>query len=162
MEIITNIPISVLAIAAILLIVFLAIVAILSAMKRGLEARIAEKYAEHEIVMKDLMANSFGRESKGLGQIRGNGALVLSKRGLHFFQIIPRHEVFIPLSDIVTVQIVKSHLGKATIHDLLRVEFKTDGGLDAMAWFVVDVPQWKHHIEMLRPDLGPDAAGEHQ
>lgn len=159
MQLSTNVAIGILAGAAVLFIAFVAIVAILSAIRPGLESRIAGKYADHEIMLKDLTANSFGRESKGLGQIRGNGALVLTKLGLHFFQVIPRQELFIPLSDIVTVQVVKSHLGKATFHDLLKVGFKTDGGLDSIAWYVADVSQWKQQIEMLRPDLGPDAAG---
>ena len=52
---------------------------ILHSMKAPLEARIAAHYGPDAILLKDLGANSFGVESRGVFQGRGNGALVLTK-----------------------------------------------------------------------------------
>ena len=54
--------------------------------KGPLEDRIAAHYGPDEVLMKDLAANSFGLESKGVWQGRGNGGLVLSGGYLHFFR----------------------------------------------------------------------------
>lgn len=132
-----------------LAIVLIAVQVILNLMKPNLEARVQAQYRTPDIVLVDMTANSFGQESLGLSQIRGNGALVLTPRVLHFFQFLPQREVVIPLTAITAVSLTKSHLGKATIYDLLKVEFVTDGRSDAIAWYVADAAAWKARIEEL-------------
>jgi len=112
-----------------------------------LEARIAQVYKPEEIVFKDVRANNFGLESKGPIQARGNGALVLTARELHFFQLIPAREVRIPLDSITEVKTVRSHLGKTVGRSLLYVSFAADGRQDAMAWSVADVEAWLSKLE---------------
>lgn len=53
-------------------------------MEGSLETRIAVHYQQDDILMKDLTANSFGLESAGVWQVRGNGGLVLTAECLHF------------------------------------------------------------------------------
>ena len=107
-----------------------------------LEARVTAVYKPDAIVFQDLRANNFGLESKGAMQQRGNGALVLTARELHFFQLIPARDFRIPLDSITEVKTVRSHLGKTVGRSLLHVSFTVDGVEDAMAWSVVDVEAW--------------------
>jgi hypothetical protein len=100
--------------------------------------------------MKDLTANSFGLESAGVWQARGNGALVLTATDLRFFKFVSKSDLRIPLDAITDVTFTKSHLGKATIHDLLKVRFAVDGQADSIAWYVTDPRAWKERIEEVR------------
>jgi hypothetical protein len=112
-----------------------------------LKARVAQVYKPDEIVFEDLKANNFGLESKGAMQARGNGALVLTARELHFFQLLPARDVRIPLDSITEVKTVRSHLGKTVGRSLLYVSFAVDGNQDAMAWSVADVEAWLSKLE---------------
>jgi hypothetical protein len=123
---------------------------VLHFMKRPLETRIAGRYQQQEILMQDLGANSFGLESAGVLQARGNGGLVLTGKYLHFFLFVPKREVCIPLDAITELTLTKSHLGKATIYDLLKVRFAKDGKADSIAWYLADPQAWKSRIEQLR------------
>jgi hypothetical protein len=120
--------------------------------KGPLEERIAAHYRPDEILMQDLRANSFGQESIGRLQLRGNGGLVLTNRQLHFFLFMPRSDVSIPLDAITEVKLTKSHLGKATIYDLLKVHFSSNSTEDSVAWYVTDPNAWKSRIEALKAD----------
>lgn len=122
----------------------------LHSMKGPLEARIAADYGADAILMKDLGANSFGLESKGVLQGRGNGALVLSKDALHFYRFVPGADLRMRLDSITELSFTKSHLGKATIYDLLKVRFSADGQSDSIAWYLADPKAWKTKIEALR------------
>ncbi len=114
-----------------------------------LEARIAADYGPNEIFMKDLSANSFGLESRGVWQGRGNGGLVLTRDTLHFYRFVRGGDVCVPLQLVTDVSFTKSHLGKATIYDLLKVQFSIDGRPDSIAWYLSDPKGWKDRIEEL-------------
>jgi hypothetical protein len=111
-----------------------------------LEARIAPQYGPAELLMKDLSANSFGQESLGVWQIRGNGGLVLTGKELHFFLFLPKRDLLIPLDAITEITFTKCHLGKATIYNLLKVRYVLDGKSDSIAWYVSDPHAWKDRI----------------
>jgi hypothetical protein len=115
-----------------------------------LESRIAACYGPDEIVMKDLRANCFGLESAGVWQVRGNGGLVLTAEFLHFFMFLPNRNIRVPLDAISELTFTKSHLGKATPYDLLRVRFAAEGKMDSIAWYLTDPAGWKNKIEELR------------
>lgn len=119
-------------------------------MKRPLEARIASYYGPGDILLKDLAANNFGLESWGVWQGRGNGALVLTMDCLHFFRFVSSGDVRVPLKAITEVTFTRTHLGKATIYDLLKVRFTVDGKPDSIAWYLTDPKAWKSRIEELR------------
>jgi len=127
---------------------------VLRMMVGPLEDRIAAHHGPDEILMKDLTANSFGRESAGVWQVRGNGALVLTAECLHFFMFLPRRELRVPLDAITELTFTRSHLGKATIFDLLKVRFNSEGKSDSIAWYLADPATWKRRIE----ELGAGAA----
>jgi hypothetical protein len=132
---------------------FIAIVVpklILHLLKGPLEARIATHYRPEEIVLQDLAANSFGLESQGVWQGRGNGGLVLTKDGLHFFRFVSGADLRVPLTAITELSFTKSHLGKATIYDLFKVQFAADGQPDSIAWYLTDPTAWKEKIQELQ------------
>lgn len=126
--------------------------AVYRVMRGPLANQISAQYRPEEVLLQDLKANSFGVESEGLLQPRGNGGLVLTRDGLHFFMFLPRKQVRVPLAAISEVTLTKSHLGKVTPFDLLKVRFSTDGGPDAIAWYLTDPRAWKTRIEALKDD----------
>ncbi|MCD6033304.1 MAG: hypothetical protein K0S78_5486, partial [Thermomicrobiales bacterium] len=62
----------------------------------------------------------------------------------------------LPLRAITDLAFTRSHLGKATIHDLLKVRFTVDGKPDSIAWYLTAPRAWKERIEELQ------AAGTHE
>jgi hypothetical protein len=147
-----------LVVGSVVLLVLLALVAaalttkvVYQHMEAPLETRIAEHYKPDEVILKDLKANSFGLKSSGVWQVRGNGGLVLTEKTLHFFMFLPKRDICIPLTAITELSLTKSHLGKATIYNLLKVQFSADGGRDSIAWYVTDPQAWKCKIEQIKP-----------
>jgi hypothetical protein len=130
-------------------VLFIALVSklVLHLLKGPLESRIAGQYKADDILMQDLTANCFGLESKGVWQLRGNGALVLTRSFLHFFMFVPIWDLRVPLGAITELSITKSHLGKATLYDLLKVRFSENGKPDSIAWYLGDPPAWKERIQ---------------
>ena len=89
-------------------------------------------------------ANTFGVESRGRAQIRGNGCLAATAKEIVFLMWFPRREVRIPRSAITAVERTKWHLGKSVGRTLLRVRFTNDEGRpDSVAWWVRDLPAWE-------------------
>jgi hypothetical protein len=98
-------------------------------------------------------ANSFGVESGGLRQVRGNGNLALTKRELLFAQWVPNRLLRIPRSSIVEVTTTRSYLGKSLGRDLLKVAWTTElGERDSIALWVGDLDGW---LEELAPASRP-------
>ena len=97
------------------------------------------------------MANvrGLGLQSRGRGQVRGNGWLVLTPEELRFRQWVPQRETTIPLAAVTSVGTESTWLGKWVGRKLLCVRWRTsDGGEDAMAWEVPDLDEW---LAALRP-----------
>lgn len=111
---------------------------------------IEKAYAANAVVLSDDMANSFGIESQGPIQLRGNGGLVLTNDVFHFMPLAGAREVKVPLTDVTNVEIVRSHLGKTVGRPLVKVHYKQNDKTDAVALFVRDPSAWKHKIEELR------------
>ena len=83
-------------------------------------------------------ARGLGLESRGAGQTRGNGWLVLTPGELRFRQWLPDRETRIPRSDVSAVETPKSWLGKSVGTKLLCVRWPGD----AMAFEVRDLDAW--------------------
>jgi hypothetical protein len=92
--------------------------------------------------------NFFGRQSRGYAQVRGNGLLALTDRGIHFRMFLPRRYLFIPLEDVGSVSVAGSFLGKSRGRKILRVDFRTSGGGDDACGWLVPSPGW--WVEALR------------
>ncbi len=122
---------------------------IFNIIRGSLDVRIAADRNLDDILMKDLAANSFGLESKGIWQGRGNGALVLTNESLHFYGFVRGADLHLPLSAITDLSITKRHLGKRTLQNLLKVQFSVDGRRDSIAWSLTDAKAWKSTIEVL-------------
>jgi hypothetical protein len=93
-------------------------------------------------------AQSFGQESRGKTQLRGNGILLLTDQELFFQGILPKREFTIPLQQIQSVEIVKSHLGKSTFRNLVKVNFTNDAGQAySIAWDMENSHEAKQMID---------------
>lgn len=117
--------------------------------------RIAESIPDATAILtQDSGANFFGLESLGGMQLRGNGGLVLTARGLSFFMLFPRREMLIPLEEIEETSLVRSHCGKSVFRDLLKVTYRAEhGGVrgrESAAWYVRDAAGWKRAIDAAR------------
>ncbi|MBC7247219.1 MAG: hypothetical protein H5T73_05520 [Actinobacteria bacterium] len=95
--------------------------------------------------------NYFGTLSRGYAQLRGNGILALTDRGIHFRMLLPRRYLFIPLASVRAVSRPRSFLGKTRAGELLRVDFADDEGReDACAWLVPSPEWWTEALHALR------------
>ena len=110
--------------------------------KNKFREEIKRKFAGKHVVRESIGANFFGQSSRGMAQVRGNGALVFTTEELHFVMFAPRRELTIPLSNITAVSTPRSHLGKTVVMRLLRVDFQTPTAKDAVAWAVADLEDW--------------------
>jgi hypothetical protein len=136
-----------LAIAAGVVILLAAILVVtklvLGKMGPALRRRVDAVYPPEQIVLEDLGALTFGLQSRGVFQGRGNGALVLTSDELGWFRFIPESsDLRIPRQNITKVDTTKVHLGKTYGRDLLRVTFMNDGEPDVIAWYVTDLSAW--------------------
>lgn len=94
-------------------------------------------------VLRHEDANSFGVESAGKWQVRGNGNLALTDHELLFAQWVPNRLVRTPRKSIAEVTTARSHLGKTIFRDLLKVVWTTDlGAQDSIALWVKDLDGW--------------------
>ena len=106
-------------------------------LKAEMEAEVGDDAERSENVQ------GLGLESRGKGQVRGNGWLVLTADELRFRQWVPDRETRIPRSAITAVETDRWWLGKSVGRKLLVVRWRTpEGGEDAMAWNVRDLDDW--------------------
>jgi hypothetical protein len=121
------------------LILFLALLPVARRARRqkaALEAELGDSARRSE------NAQGLGLESRGKGQVRGNGWLVLTDDELRFRQWVPSRETRIPLAAITAVETQRWWLGKSVGSRLLVVRWSTPEGEDAMAWNVRDLDGW--------------------
>ena len=129
---------------AILVFVGLASAAVLIPISR--RAKQAEAGLDEELgdsISRSANVTGLGLQSRGRGQVRGNGRLVLTPEELRFRQWVPQRETTIPLAAIISVGTERAWLGKWVGSKLLCVRWRSsDGSEDAMAWQVRDLKGW--------------------
>jgi hypothetical protein len=89
--------------------------------------------------------NFFGQETKGLGQMRGNGCLILTNTELYFEMWWPKRTLKVPRHLISNVENPppKWHLKKTKNRPLLKIHFTNEQGYeDSAAWIVPELEQW--------------------
>ena len=102
-------------------------------------------------IRRSANVNGLGLQSRGRGQVRGNGRLVLTPEELRFRQWVPQRETTIPLAAVTSVGTERTWLGKWVGSKLLCVRWRTpDGGEDAMAWQVRELDGWLTAIDAQR------------
>jgi hypothetical protein len=108
---------------------------------RGQRAALQQELGEG--VRRTANARGLGLESRGAGQVRGNGWLVLTPDELRFRQWVPQRDTRIPLDAVTTVETKRAWLGKTVGSRLLCVRWRMpDGTEEAMAWEVPDLDEW--------------------
>ncbi|MBI9049889.1 MAG: hypothetical protein JEZ00_10740 [Anaerolineaceae bacterium] len=143
MEIIFSVLIATVVFAVILYIVLMQV-----RVKQVKQANtLLEEFKEENILAYTSAANFVGIESKGMGQVRGNGFLLLSSHFLLFERLAPKMRVNIVLRKIIRVDQVSSFLGKRNIKPVLRI-FYTDehGEQDKIGFFIKDPDKWQNLI----------------
>ena len=75
---------------------FLFVSLVVKSIRNKLNGYIKERFDKNEIIGATTRANFFGEKSKGGKQIRGNGAIVLTKSKLFFRRAMPFKEYIIP------------------------------------------------------------------
>jgi hypothetical protein len=134
------------AIGVVVLVVVLVGVAL--AVRRGAagaRARIDTAVGDLQVLRKEK-ANFYGVASKGTGQVRGIGTLVLTPDALVFLQMVPAVEVRVPRAAITHTEVAQSFLGKTQGRDLLVVEWTTDDdppATDRVAFDLPDLASWR-------------------
>jgi hypothetical protein len=115
-------------------------------LRHGLRHRVLRRFPREAIVLAEG-ANFFGRRSAGLAQIRGHGALVLTRELLWFAMAVPAREVEVPVHLIRSVTTPRSYLGKTIFRPLLAVRFEDPAGEDEIGWAVKDAEKWRQALE---------------
>lgn len=101
-------------------------------------AELSQRYPKAKEVLPNV--NFFGRKSEGVGQMRGNGTMLITDDELVFELWIPRKLIVIPLENITSIATPKSFLGKSYFKPLLQLDFTDETGRDdSAAWFVPDL-----------------------
>ena len=105
--------------------------------------RRARKHFAGLAPLRESDANSFGVESAGPWQVRGNGTLALTEEELLFAQWVPNRLLRIPRAAIVEVTTARAHLGKTMGRKLLKVAWANERGeRDSIALWVRDLDGW--------------------
>lgn len=112
-----------------------------------MQRKVDERFGGQEILKSERWANCFGKQSLGVGQIRGNGALALTKDELYFMMAMPQQEYAVSLKSISEVSLVKSFLGKTIFKPLLCIEWDSGATRDSIAFAVKNPEVWKEAIE---------------
>jgi len=111
-------------------------------------AEVAAKFPRERIRLICPNANFIGIQSRGKGQLRGNGTLVLLDDRIYFLMWVPRREHEISLAAVTGTEIVNSHLGKSFFRPLVRVLFRNEQGeADSVAWLTDNAERWKNEID---------------
>ena len=133
-----------LGVLAILIVIALAFTVVLIPVSR--RAKRAQNELEEELgrsIERSASVSGLGLQSRGRGQVRGNGRLVLTRDELRFRQWIPQRETKIPLAAVTSIGTERTWLGKWVGSKLLCVRWRTSEGTeDAMAWQVPDLEGW--------------------
>lgn len=122
---------------------------IFSSIRKKMNTYIQTNFDQKDILGATTSANFLGKESQGGKQIRGNGALVLTKNEIYFFRALPFKEYSIPLNSVIKVSLPSSFNGKSVLSKLLSIQYKTSSGSETMAWALKNPESWKQTIEKL-------------
>lgn len=117
--------------------------------RQRFHTKIKQLYKASDIILTDFKSNSLGRKSRGILQRKGNGALILTKSGIHFFQLAPNKEILIPLDSVTGINVIKEYLGKSIGFKLLHIAFAANDVTDSMTWYVTDLQLWIYEIRKL-------------
>jgi len=138
----------------IVLSVFFIFIHYLKKAKAKIQKSIVHRYLGQNIVLKEISANFFGKESLKSRQIRGNGILVLTEHEVYFSMFMPRKEIVVSLDSIQDIETPTRFLGKTKFKPLLKISFEACQGVqDSAAWLVRDVEKWKKEIQKRSKNL---------
>lgn len=112
-------------------------------------AAFKKEYPRSSYRLVDYMSNFYGLQSLGLKQIRGNGVLMVTDDAVVFEMYLPKKQLIIPVSDILSVEKTQEHLGKLG-WSLLCVRYQDGNQHETTAWRVKNVDAWIMELDQLR------------
>jgi len=148
------IPVSVIIIISAIVLfigIFVALFYMLANKLKMHEKNLREKFSDRLIFLSSAGANFAGQKSKGLMQVRGNGALLLVEDQIYFKMLVPDREIVIPIDMITGIRKANGFLGKTKGIPLIVVEFTNEENRsDEAGWWVRNVDEWINSINELR------------
>lgn len=112
-------------------------------------ARLKKRIGEERVYAADD-CNFCGLLSGGYVQMRGNGLVAVTERGIHFCMLCPRRYLFIPIEVVKGISTTRSFLGKWKGKRLLRVDFTDREGKEDACAFLVSQPElWAENLNLL-------------
>jgi len=142
----------ILAVTMVLLVIILGLVIWWLRRKKGAITRQWER--EGIIFLRGPAAANFsGLESKGMGQVRGNGFIALTGEELRVTRAVPAAEWRFPHRHIKQVSLEPSFLGKQRGTPVLVITFEAAGQRDRLGVYVRDGAGW---IEAIASVAGLD------
>ncbi|MFO7896520.1 MAG: hypothetical protein R6U84_06290 [Candidatus Cloacimonadales bacterium] len=117
--------------------------------RKKLTSYIQKKFDQSEIIGATTKANFFGLKSKAGKQIRGNAAIILTKKQLVSLRALPFQAYSIPIKSIQRVSLPQTFNGKSIFAKLLCVHFTNESCEDSIAWAIQNPEKWKESIEAL-------------
>jgi hypothetical protein len=134
----------------ILAVVFGATFLVLRQMRVRGEQEVRTRYPNAKLVIPSAVF--FGQQSKGVGQLRGNGTLAITDREVYFRKWVSPTEHIIPIARIEAIESPRAFLGKSYGRPLLKLNYRRDDGQpDSIAWYVPNLEAAASQIEALRP-----------
>lgn len=133
------------------------ILALMSAVTSGVLGRVGrrsreaaqQQYPNARLI--DAAVSFWGQQSRGVGQVRGNGTLIVTNDAVIFQMWGPIQEYRIPMNAIQSIENPRAFLGKTQGVLLLKINFLNDSGQpDAMAWRLRDLSRVQQVIEEAR------------
>lgn len=114
-------------------------------------ARRREAEALHDleaegVILVTRKANFFGARNRSVFQMRGNGILVLTRKSISFFMLLPSRRISIPLEQVDGVSHPKSFRMRAVGKELLAIKFHGSAGDDEIGLYVPDPRRWGEEI----------------
>ena len=108
-----------------------------------------DRLGEHNIIEYIEGANFFGQKSRGMGQVRGNGCLGISRDAIVFEMWLPRRSFEILVRNITAVHEERSFLGKAVgMAKVIVIDYKSETGTEDAMGFVL--PDWREKLKAIQ------------
>lgn len=105
--------------------------------------KVTDRFGKSYIRMISSNTNYFGQASKGAMQVRGNGVLAITGEELYFEKWSSEDCLLVPVGNIITIEEVKTFLGKTKFRPLVKISYITEeGNLDSSAWLIKDSKSW--------------------
>lgn len=115
---------------------------VLTPARQSTSYRVSKQFGRNDIVREQPLARLIGLESSGTAADSALGTLLIATGRLNFVSTTGQFDLDIPLADVRSVELVRSHLGVATGMPLLLVRYTHAGADDSAAFHLPYADEW--------------------